>query len=281
MKIAFIGGGNMATALIGGLVGRDTDPDSIHVVEPSALRRETLREQFGVHTLESAAPDVLAGAGLCLLAVKPQQMRAALDGLAQALSGALVVSIAAGIRSADLSRWLGNHPRIVRAMPNTPALISRGVTGLFALDAVTEADRDLATRSLAGVGQVVWVDQEAALDTVTAVSGSGPAYVFLMMEAMQDGARELGLDERQARQLVLHTFAGAAELALQSDDPVPLLRERVTSRGGTTAAALAVFEASPLRATFVDALRAARERSAELGDEFGQDPPQEETATRN
>lgn len=281
MKIAFIGGGNMATALIGGLIGRDTDPDSVYVVEPSALRRETLREQFGVHTLESADPDALAGTGLCLLAVKPQQMRAAVDGLRQTLSDALVISIAAGIRSVDLSRWLGGHQRIVRAMPNTPALISRGVTGLFALDAVTEADRDLATRSLAGVGQVVWVDQEAALDVVTAVSGSGPAYVFLMMEAMQDGARELGLDERQARQLVLHTFAGAAELALQSDDPVPLLRDRVTSRGGTTAAALAVFEASPLRATFVDALRAARGRSVELGDEFGRDPSREETPTRN
>lgn len=273
MKITFIGGGNMATALIGGLVGRDTAADSIHVVEPSALRRESLREQFGVHALENADPQQLSGTDLCLLAVKPQQMQAAVDGLAPTLAGALVISIAAGIRSTDLSRWLQGHQRIVRAMPNTPALIGRGVTGLFALDAVTEADRDLATRSLSGVGQVVWVDQEAALDTVTAVSGSGPAYVFLMMEAMQDGARELGLDERQARQLVLNTFAGAAELALQSDDPVTLLRERVTSRGGTTAAALEVLETSPLRAAFVDALRAAQRRSIELGDEFGRELP--------
>lgn len=269
MKIAFIGGGNMAAALIGGLVARDVAPASFVVVEPAALQRETLRERFGVVAIESADLDALKGTGLCVLAVKPQQMRAAIEGLGAALSDALVVSIAAGIRSGDVSRWLGGHPRIVRAMPNTPALIGRGVTGLYAANGLAEVDRDLAARTLSAVGEVVWVDAEPALDAVTAVSGSGPAYVFLMMEAMQHAACTLGLDERQARSLVLHTFAGASELAIRSDEPVASLRERVTSRGGTTAAALEVFEASPLRAIFVDALRAAERRGAQLGEEFG------------
>ncbi len=269
MKIAFIGGGNMAAALIGGLVARDVAPGSFVVVEPAALQRETLRERFGVVAIEAADAEALRGTELCVLAVKPQQMRAAIDGLGPVLAGALVVSIAAGIRSGDLSRWLGGHCRIVRAMPNTPALIGRGVTGLFPFDGVAEVDRDLAARTLSSVGEVVWVDSESALDAVTAVSGSGPAYVFLMMEAMQQAARALGLDERQARALVLHTFAGASELALRSDEPVASLRARVTSKGGTTAAALEVFEASPLRTIFTDALRAAEQRGAELGEEFG------------
>jgi pyrroline-5-carboxylate reductase len=269
MKIAFIGGGNMAAALIGGLVARDVAPASFVVVEPAALQRETLRERFGVVAIESADADALRGAELCVLAVKPQQMRAAVSGLGAALSEALVVSIAAGIRSGDVSRWLGGHRRIVRAMPNTPALIGRGVTGLYAAKELPEVDRDRAARTMSAVGEVVWVDVETALDAVTAVSGSGPAYVFLMMEAMQQAAGALGLDERQARSLVLHTFAGASELALRSDEPVALLRERVTSKGGTTAAALEVFEASPLRRIFVDALRAAERRGAELGEEFG------------
>ncbi len=269
MKIAFIGGGNMAAALIGGLVARDVAPASFVVVEPAALQRETLRERFGVVAIETADADALQGTELCVLAVKPQQMRAAIDGLGPVLAHALVVSIAAGIRIGDLSRWLDGHRRIVRAMPNTPALIGRGVTGLFPLEGVAEVDRDLAARTLSSVGEVVWVDSEPALDAVTAVSGSGPAYVFLLMEAMQQAARTLGLDERQARALVLHTFAGASELALRSDEPVTALRARVTSKGGTTAAALEVFEASALRTVFVDALRAAERRGAELGEEFG------------
>ncbi|MCO5101022.1 MAG: pyrroline-5-carboxylate reductase [Burkholderiaceae bacterium] len=269
MKIAFIGGGNMAAALIGGLVARGVASSSFVVVEPAALQRETLRERFGVVAIESADLDALQGSALCVLAVKPQQMRAAIEGLGAALSQALVVSIAAGIRSGDVSRWLDGHRRIVRAMPNTPALIGRGVTGLFAVSGLAEVDRDLAARTLTAVGEVVWVDAESALDAVTAVSGSGPAYVFLMMEAMQQAACTLGLDERQARVLVLNTFAGAAELALRSDEPIALLRERVTSKGGTTAAALDVFEASPLRAIFVDALCAAQRRGAQLGEEFG------------
>ncbi|HLT27661.1 MAG TPA: pyrroline-5-carboxylate reductase [Zeimonas sp.] len=269
MKITFIGGGNMAAALIGGLVARDVAPTSFVVVEPAALQRETLRERFGVTTIASAEPDALQGTELCVLAVKPQQMRAAIEGLGPALAGALVVSIAAGIRIGDLSRWLGGHRRIVRAMPNTPALIGRGITGLFAAEGVPEVDRDLAARTLSAVGEVVWVDDEPALDAVTAVSGSGPAYVFLMMEVLQQAAHTLGLDERQARALVLHTFAGASELALRSDEPVASLRQRVTSKGGTTAAALEVLEASPLQAVFVDALQAARQRGAQLGEEFG------------
>lgn len=269
MKITFIGGGNMAAALIGGLIARNVAPDSFIVVEPAALQRETLRERFGVVAIAAPDPDALQGTGLCVLAVKPQQMRAAVEGLGPVLADALVVSIAAGIRSSDVARWLGGHHRIVRAMPNTPALIARGITGLFAVDGLAEVDRDLAARTLSAVGEIVWVQAESALDAVTAVSGSGPAYVFLMMEAMQQAARTLGLDDRQARSLVLHTFAGAAELALRSDEPVSSLRERVTSKGGTTAAALEVFEAGPLRRSFVDALHAAQQRSAQLGDEYG------------
>lgn len=271
MKIAFIGGGNMAAALIGGLVARGVAPESFVVVEPSALQRETLRDRFGVASIASFEPQALHGTELCVLAVKPQQMRAAIEGLGPALADALVVSIAAGIRAADVSRWLGGHRRIVRAMPNTPALIGRGVTGLAAFEGLAEVDRDLAARTLSSVGEVVWVGAESMLDAVTAVSGSGPAYVFLMMEAMQQAACSLGLDERQARTLVLHTFAGASELALRSDEPVASLRERVTSKGGTTAAALEVLQARGLRAAFTDALLAAQRRSEQLGEQFGRD----------
>lgn len=272
MRIGFIGGGNMASALIGGLLARGVASDALVVVEPVAAQRDALRERFGVATLAQADAGSLRHCDVCVLAVKPQQMRAAVAGLHDALAHSLVVSVAAGIRAADLSRWLGGHRRIVRAMPNTPALIGRGVTGLAALPGLADADRDLAARLLSAVGVTVWVDDESRLDAVTAVSGSGPAYVFLLVEAMQASARALGLDEDQARTLTRHTVAGAAELALHSDEPASTLRERVTSPGGTTAAALAVLEAGGFRSLFVDALAAAARRGSEMGDEFGRDP---------
>ena len=271
MQIGFIGGGNMAAALVGGLLARGTAARSIRVVEPLAAQREALRARFGVATFDRAGPDALANADLVVLAVKPQQMREAVAPLASLLRDALVVSVAAGIRAHDLSRWLGGHRRIVRAMPNTPALIGMGVTGLAALPGTSEADRDTAGRVLGAVGPTVWVDDESMLDAVTAVSGSGPAYVFLFMEAVQEAALALGLDARQARELTLNTFAGAAQLALRSDDPPATLRERVTSTGGPTAAALAVMEAGGLRKLVGQALEAAQRRSAEMGDEFGRD----------
>lgn len=271
MKIVFVGGGNMASALIGGLLARDVPAASIFVVEPSQAQRHALRERFGVTSIERSDESTLRSCGLCVLAVKPQQMREALGGFGAALAGALVVSVAAGIRMSDLSRWLGGHRRIIRAMPNTPALIGRGVTGLAGSGGLAQADRDLAERVLGAVGATVWVDDESMLDAVTAVSGSGPAYVFLLLEAMQQAAQRLGLDDAQARTLTLHTVAGAAELALRSPDPASTLRERVTSKGGTTAAALDVLEAAGFRALFVDALEAARRRGAQMGEEFGRD----------
>ena len=269
MRIGFIGGGNMAAALVGGLLARGTPAGSIRVVEPVATQRDALRTRFGIETFEQAGSDALAGIDLVVLAVKPQQMREAVAALAPLLGDALVVSVAAGIRARDLSRWLGGHRRIVRAMPNTPALIGMGVTGLAALPATSAADRETAERVLGAVGPTVWVDDEALLDAVTALSGSGPAYVFLFMEALQDAALALGLDTQQARALTLHTVAGAAQLALNSDEPPATLRERVTSRGGTTAAALAVLEAGGLRGLISQALEAAQRRSVEMGDEFG------------
>jgi len=269
MQIAFIGGGNMAAALVGGLLARGTPAGSIHVVEPLAAQRDALRDRFGIATFERAGHDALAQADLVVIAVKPQQMREAVAPLARLLCDALVISVAAGIRARDLSRWLGGHRRIVRAMPNTPALIGKGVTGLAALADTSEADRAIADRVLGAVGPTVWVDDERLLDAVTAVSGSGPAYVFLFMEAMQDAAVALGLDARQARELTLHTVAGAAQLALQAEEPPATLRERVTSKGGTTAAALTVMEAGGLRKLVAAAIEAAQHRSVEMGDEFG------------
>lgn len=271
MRIGFIGGGNMATALIGGLIARGTPAGAMRVVDPSAPQREALQLRFGVAAYERAGADALDGVDLLVLAVKPQQMREAVDALPPLAAGVLVVSIAAGIRARDLARWLGGHRRVVRAMPNTPALVGRGITGLAALPGVGSAERAVAEQVLGAVGPTVWVDDESLLDAVTAVSGSGPAYVFLFIEALEEGARALGLDAAQARALAVHTVAGAAQLALQSGEPPATLRERVTSKGGTTAAALAVMESGQLRRLVADALGAAQRRSVELGDEFGRE----------
>ncbi|MCL4184562.1 MAG: pyrroline-5-carboxylate reductase [Burkholderiaceae bacterium] len=271
MQITFIGGGNMAAALIGGMIARGTPAASVRVIEPVQAQRDALHRRFGVSTFAQAHREALGGADLVVVAVKPQQMREALMPLATLVRDALVVSVAAGIRARDMSRWLGGHRRIVRAMPNTPALIGMGVTGLAALAGVDEADRATAEHALGAVGPTVWVDDESLLDAVTAVSGSGPAYVFLLMEAMQEAALALGLDAAQARTLTLNTVAGAAQLALRSDEPPATLRERVTSKGGTTAAALAVLEAGGLRDLMARALAAAQRRSVEMGDEFGRD----------
>lgn len=267
MKMLFIGGGNMATALIGGLIARGTAATDIAVADPSASQRESLLARFGVTALASATPDDVARSELIVLAIKPQQMPEAAKALA--VSGQLVISVAAGIRIGDLSRWLGGHDRIVRAMPNTPALIGRGVTGLAAPATLADSDRALAGQVLAAVGDTVWVDDESHIDAVTAISGSGPAYVFLFIEALEAAAQALGLSAEQARALAIGTVAGAAELATRSDVPPATLRERVTSKGGTTAAALAEFEAGGLRELVATATRAADRRSVELGDEFG------------
>ncbi|UGQ47133.1 pyrroline-5-carboxylate reductase [Massilia endophytica] len=275
MKIAFVGGGNMAAALIAGLAGKLTPGANIHVADPNPASLEKLHAQFGVSTA-SAADGKVAEAEVIVLAVKPQSMREVAAQLLPLLQGAqaagrqpLVLSIAAGIRAADLSRWLGGYQAIVRTMPNTPALIGQGVTGMVASSGVTAQQREAADRILKAVGQTVWLDDEALIDPVTAVSGSGPAYVFYFIEAMQQAALEMGLTAEQGTQLAIATFTGAAQLAAQSEEPVSVLRERVTSKGGTTYAALTSMENSGVKAAIVTALKAAAARGKELGEELG------------
>jgi pyrroline-5-carboxylate reductase len=211
----------------------------------------------------------LAKCDVLVLAVKPQQIHDAVISLRPHLHQQLVLSVAAGIRTTDLSRWMQGYGSIVRTMPNTPSLIGRGVTGLFAMTAVTQAQKQIAENIMQAVGMTLWVDRESLLDTVTAISGSGPAYVFYFIEALQEAGKTLGLSENQAAQLAIATFRGASELAAKSTDPVSLLREKVTSPGGTTFAALSVMEENGLKDHIIAAARAATARSMELGEEFG------------
>ncbi len=266
-RIAFIGGGNMASAIIGGLIQQGLPAAQVTVVEPFAPARQNLRSQFGIAADEHAGA-ALAMAGLVVWAVKPQTFK---DAAAQArahVQEALHLSVAAGIRSDSIARWLGTD-RIVRSMPNTPALVGKGMTALFARDAASADDKQRVEQVIATTGEYLWVEQEAHLDAVTALSGSGPAYVFYFLEAMTKAGAEMGLSAEQARQLAVGTFAGASELARASVDPLELLRERVTSKGGTTYAALTSLESDQVKASFVKALHAARTRAEELGDEFG------------
>jgi len=268
MKIAFIGGGNMASALIAGLAKQaDT---TIHVVDPNAEALQRLAQQYGASTASTIDAGV-KDSDVVVLAVKPQQMREVAAALAPYLNKQLVLSIAAGIRSRDLSRWLGGYDAIVRTMPNTPALIGMGITGMAAQAGVSAAQRDAADAVMRAVGKTVWLDDEAQIDAVTAVSGSGPAYVFLFLEAMQTAARELGLNAEQGRELALATFTGAAQLAAQSDEAVEVLRQRVTSKGGTTYAAISSMEAAGVREAIGAAMKAAAARGRELGEELGKD----------
>jgi pyrroline-5-carboxylate reductase len=268
MKIAFVGGGNMAAALIGGLVKRGASPQDFFAIDVDHNARTRLENQFGIATADRA-DERLRAYDAIVIAVKPQVMKAVAESFAPQLSTQLVVSIAAGIRGADISRWLGGYRRIVRVMPNTPALIGMGVTGLTALSGVDEAGRTMASNILGAVGETVWFDDEKKLDAVTAISGSGPAYVFYFIEALQEAARRLGLSDEEGRALALSTFAGAAQLAVQSNEPASVLRERVTSKGGTTAAALASFDARSVKEAIVAGVLAADARAKEMGDELG------------
>ncbi|HEX2604654.1 MAG TPA: pyrroline-5-carboxylate reductase [Oxalicibacterium sp.] len=270
LKIAFIGGGNMAAALIGGLAGKLTAAANIHVVDISADALQRLQQQFGV-TTASAIDGKIAACDVVVLAVKPQQMKDVVVQLRPHIRAQLVLSIAAGLRAADLSRWLGGHDAIVRTMPNTPALIGKGVTGMVATTGVNAVQRETADAILRAVGDTVWLDNEALIDPVTAVSGSGPAYVFYFIEAMQQAAQEMGLSAEQGKALAISTFVGAAQLAAQSSEPVTTLRERVTSKGGTTYAALTSMEESGVKEAIVKAMKAAAARGRELGEEFGRD----------
>jgi len=268
-RVAFIGGGNMASAIIGGLVGQGMPPANIHVVEPFEAARAQLAQRLGVQA-SAAADGMLADCGTVVWAVKPQAFKEAAVPVAPLTRQALHLSVAAGIRADSMARWLGTE-RVVRAMPNTPALVGKGMTGLFAGAAVSAADRQQVEALLAPTGELLWLEKEAQLDAVTALSGSGPAYVFYFLESMVKGGLEMGLDEKQARQLAVATFGGASELAASSSDALSLMRERVTSKGGTTHAALSSMEAEGVQPAFIRALWAAQRRAGELGDEFGRD----------
>ncbi len=269
-KLAFIGGGNIATALIGGLVARGFPAARIAVADPDPERCAQLARDYGI-AAGAAAGGAVANAEAIVLAVKPQFMREAAATVAPLLppAGPLLVSVAAGITHASLRAWYGAHVAIVRTMPNRPALIGRGATGLFAPADVSAAQRARAEAIMAAVGTTVWVESETLIDAVTAVSGSGPAYFFLLMEAIEAAARDLGLSIEAARELTLQTALGAAEMALGSRDSLATLRAQVTSKGGTTAAALAVLDAADLRGIVARAVTAAARRSAELAADFG------------
>ncbi len=274
MSTTFIGGGNMASALVGGLIARGRPAAGVRIVEPSAEQRDKLATRFpGVALFAESSPEALAGATLVVLAVKPQQMRAACAALVPHLAATapVVLSIAAGTRIGDIARWLSGHARIVRAMPNMPALIGKGISGVYAPSAVDAAGRALAAGVLEAAGDVVWVGDEAMLDAVTGVSGSGPAYVFYFLEALEGAARELGFTAADARRLAYATFDGAVALARSSSaDPVTL-RAQVTSKGGTTERALALLEADAVKAKIVAAIKAAALRARELGDALGKE----------
>ena len=269
-RIAFIGGGNMASAIIGGLIRQGLPATQVMVVEPFEATRVLLKSQHGVQAHPTPGP-FLADADLIVWAVKPQSFREAAAPVAPFAGRALQLSVMAGIRAADIAAASGSA-RIVRCMPNTPALVGRGMTGLFDASGAP-ADRQLAETVIRTTGDVLWVEREEQLDAVTALSGSGPAYVFYFLEAMQQAGVELGLTPEHARALAVGTFAGGAHLAAQSAEPLATLRERVTSKGGTTHAALTALEQAGVKAAFVKAMHAACVRAAELGDEFGRTPP--------
>lgn len=265
--LAFVGGGNMASALIGGLRRGGHEAARIVVVEPLEVQRERLAREFGV-AAQARGDTRLAAAGIVVWAVKPQSFAEAASPCATHVAQALQVSVMAGIRSEKIASALhiaAGTARIVRAMPNTPALIGRGIAALHASAAVSTAERDAVQALFAPTGSTLWVTREGDLDAVTALSASGPAYVFYFIEAMMQAGAEMGLTPDQSRRLAQETFAGAAALAMQSDDPPALLRERVTSKGGTTHAAISSLEGDGVKAAFVRALHAARLRAEELG----------------
>lgn len=266
--LCFIGGGNMARSLIGGLIARGTDPRSIRVSDPANAQRDSLREQFQVQVFAQNA-QAAAEADVIILAVKPQEMRNVITALEPALRHRpLLISVAAGIRAADIQRWAGGLA-VVRCMPNRPALQGCGMTGLFATSDVPPEHRQVAADILNAVGATVWLEQESQMDAVTAVSGSGPAYFFLLIEMLEQTGVALGLPEDVSHRLAVETAYGSARMAQEAAESAAMLREQVTSKGGTTAAALAVLEERNVRAIFAAAVTAAARRSAELADEFG------------
>ena len=271
-RLAFIGGVNMASAILGGLIREGMAPAQVTVIEPFADTAAQLKAAWGVevHGSASAASSALSKTDLVVWAVKPQVFKEAALPVAAFTQNALHLSVAAGIRSDSIARWLQTD-RVVRSMPNTPALVGQGITGLFARAGVSEQDQSLIEQVLKSTGEFLWVQQEADLDTVTALSGSGPAYVFYFLEAMTEAGVKMGLPQAQAYHLAKATFGGATHLARQSTESPEVLRQRVTSKGGTTYAALTSMADDHVKEAFVKAMLAAQKRAGELGDEFGKD----------
>jgi pyrroline-5-carboxylate reductase len=270
MRIAFIGGGHMTTSLVGGVRARGAAAGDLCVADPATGQLERLQFDFGVRTTTDNVEAVRA-ADLVVLAVKPQDMGSAARSIAGELAARrrIVVSVAAGIRLATLAQWLGAGVPVVRTMPNRPALIGAGITAACAGAGVEHVDRAAVERVLSAVGPLVWLHDESQMDAVTAVSGSGPAYFFLVIEALEDAGVALGLPRATARQLAVHTALGSGRMAAEGREAPATLREQVTSKGGTTAAALAVLERADVRGTFAEAIAAAARRSSELADQFG------------
>ncbi len=267
-RIAFLGGGNMASAMIGGLIKQGMAAQNIVVVEPFAPTRDKLLGDFGI-TAQTQPSDALGTAGLIIWAVKPQVFKEAAAQIGNYAPQALHFSVAAGIRSDSIAAWLGSE-RIIRAMPNTPALIGKGMTALYARPAVSLAGKAWVERVVASMGEFLWLDAESQLDAVTAISGSGPAYVFYFLEAMTEAAVHMGLSSEQGRRLAISTFNGASELAHRSDEPLETLRQRVTSKGGTTYAATSAMDASQVKPLFMQAMMVAQNRARAMGLEFGE-----------
>ncbi|NOY63607.1 MAG: pyrroline-5-carboxylate reductase [Gammaproteobacteria bacterium] len=271
VKITFIGGGNMACSLVGGLLSGGFNGHGIVISDPDSEKAAALRQRFPNIEITNNNVTAASGADVIVMAVKPQRLKMVAQELAPALNGsdAFILSIAAGIREADLNQWLGGDRAVVRTMPNTPALIQSGATALYANQQVSESQRGIAESIMRAVGLTLWLDDEAQMDVVTALSGSGPAYFFLIMEALEDAACQLGLDRESARLLTLQTAFGATKMALESDESCATLRAQVTSPGGTTEQAIKAFEDGGLRALFDNAVSAAHQRSIELANQLG------------
>ena len=269
MTITFIGGGNMADALIGGLLRKKISPAKLRVVEIDPEARSRLEKKYQIKCFDDTAKaKIKIDEDVVVFAVKPQHMEEAARSSGLRANANLVISIAAGIRLNSLSRWLNGHKHLVRAMPNTPAVIGAGITGLYSFAEVTEKEKSQADKILQAVGSTVWIKEEAQLDAVTAISGSGPAYVFYFMEAIERAAQELRLPPEIAIKLVLETFNGATQLATYTSDPIAKLRERVTSKGGTTECAITRLESLHVTEAIVEAVKAANNRARELGEQF-------------
>ena len=270
MRITFIGGGNMARALIGGLVAQGYAASEMQVVEPHAASRERLTAAYALRSVEIVDATAM-DCDMLVLAVKPQQMREALQLLSGKLTRQLVVSIAAGLRLHDISRWLGGYRQLVRTMPNMAAFVGKSITGLYADPSVSQSARHDAENLMNAVGASLWLEDEAQMDAVTAISGSGPAYVFYFIEAMEAAAIQLGFDAVAARKLTIETFLGAADLANQNAESISTLRQQVTSKGGTTEAALNSFASNNVADAIGSGSAAAAARGRQIGDLLGQD----------